>query len=194
MYVLDGFIARQHVSELQTVRSCLLTSSDDPSSGQVLFRSYKIQFSYHEIVDFSDCVLLDSTFSVSSDTTCISFVLLVDLFQNDYFLGNRLVVIVTRTYTILERNTETNYVSVENCMCDSKSTAMETPPESMPTEWTDEKHSMYLKSMEASFVNDLYDSMEFLGWCPEKKDILLSKTSNQTRPKPSSPSGQVSPH
>ncbi|MED6107107.1 hypothetical protein PIB30_010828 [Stylosanthes scabra] len=26
------------------------------------------------------------------------------------------------------------------------------------TEWTDEKHSMYLKSIEASFVNQLYDS------------------------------------
>ncbi|GKV04630.1 hypothetical protein SLEP1_g16770 [Rubroshorea leprosula] len=35
--------------------------------------------------------------------------------------------------------------------------------ESMSTEWTDEKHSLYLKSMEASFVNQLYGSMNLLG-------------------------------
>ncbi|MBA0580632.1 hypothetical protein Gorai_022841 [Gossypium raimondii] len=35
--------------------------------------------------------------------------------------------------------------------------------ESTSTEWTDEKHSLYLKSMEASFVNQLYDSWNFLG-------------------------------
>ncbi|KAK7311068.1 hypothetical protein RJT34_08960 [Clitoria ternatea] len=28
------------------------------------------------------------------------------------------------------------------------------------TEWTDEKHSMYIKSIEASFVNQLYDSKQ----------------------------------
>ncbi|KFK31771.1 hypothetical protein AALP_AA6G156600 [Arabis alpina] len=32
-----------------------------------------------------------------------------------------------------------------------------------PTEWTDEKHSMYLKSMEASFVDQLYNSLGALG-------------------------------
>ncbi|WP_224642587.1 hypothetical protein, partial [Vibrio vulnificus] len=34
----------------------------------------------------------------------------------------------------------------------------------MSTEWTDEKHSLYLKSMEASFVNDLYNSFNLLGY------------------------------
>ncbi|KAJ0252539.1 hypothetical protein HA466_0117240 [Hirschfeldia incana] len=29
----------------------------------------------------------------------------------------------------------------------------------MPKEWTDEKHSLYLKSMEASFVDQLYTSL-----------------------------------
>lgn len=29
----------------------------------------------------------------------------------------------------------------------------------MPTEWTDEKHSLYLKSMEASFVHQFYSSL-----------------------------------
>ncbi|KAG4214409.1 hypothetical protein ERO13_A01G120000v2 [Gossypium hirsutum] len=44
--------------------------------------------------------------------------------------------------------------------------------ESTSTEWTDEKRSLYLKSMEASFVNQLYDSWNFLGWS--------SKLSRQT--------------
>ncbi|KAK7383137.1 hypothetical protein VNO78_28808 [Psophocarpus tetragonolobus] len=30
----------------------------------------------------------------------------------------------------------------------------------MAAEWTDEKHSMYIKSIEASFVNQLYDSKQ----------------------------------
>lgn len=28
------------------------------------------------------------------------------------------------------------------------------------SDWTDEKHSLYLKSMEASFVNELYDNRQ----------------------------------
>ncbi|KAL4271622.1 hypothetical protein GQ457_13G008930 [Hibiscus cannabinus] len=35
---------------------------------------------------------------------------------------------------------------------------------STSTEWTDEKHNLYLKSMEASFVDQLYDSMDFPPW------------------------------
>ncbi|GMI96735.1 cold regulated gene 27 [Hibiscus trionum] len=51
--------------------------------------------------------------------------------------------------------------------------------ESISTEWTDEKHSLYLKSMEASFVNQLYDSMTSLGW--NSKDKLPgSKSSRKT--------------
>ncbi|KAG6747717.1 hypothetical protein POTOM_047607 [Populus tomentosa] len=34
---------------------------------------------------------------------------------------------------------------------------------SMASEWTDEKHNLYLKSMEASFVNQLHNSMDLLG-------------------------------
>ncbi|KAK9270725.1 hypothetical protein L1049_026308 [Liquidambar formosana] len=47
----------------------------------------------------------------------------------------------------------------------------------MPTEWTDEKHSLYLKSMEASFVNQLYNSMDLLG--------LRSQKESSSNPKPS---------
>jgi hypothetical protein len=32
--------------------------------------------------------------------------------------------------------------------------------ESLSSDWTDEKHSLYLKSMEASFVNQLYDNRQ----------------------------------
>ncbi|MBA0838516.1 hypothetical protein Goarm_004326, partial [Gossypium armourianum] len=52
--------------------------------------------------------------------------------------------------------------------------------ESTSTEWTDEKHSLYLKSMEASFVNQLYDSMSFLG-CNSKEKSPGSKSSRKTR-------------
>ncbi|KAA3476458.1 cold regulated protein 27 [Gossypium australe] len=51
--------------------------------------------------------------------------------------------------------------------------------ESTSTEWTDEKHSLYLKSMEASFVNQLYDSMSFLG-CNSKEKSPGSKSSRKT--------------
>ncbi|XP_022768767.1 uncharacterized protein LOC111312607 isoform X2 [Durio zibethinus] len=52
--------------------------------------------------------------------------------------------------------------------------------ESTSTEWTDEKHSLYLKSMEASFVNQLYDSMNFLGWNSRKKKLPGSTSSRHT--------------
>lgn len=44
--------------------------------------------------------------------------------------------------------------------------------DSTSTAWTDEKHSLYLNSMEASFVNQLYSrdylSKDFLGWYSSK--------------------------
>ncbi|RRT78781.1 hypothetical protein BHE74_00016649 [Ensete ventricosum] len=43
-------------------------------------------------------------------------------------------------------------------------------PESMLMEWTDEKHNLYLNSMEASFINQLYStdygSRNIFGWRP----------------------------
>lgn len=59
--------------------------------------------------------------------------------------------------------------------------------ESKSTEWTDEKHSLYLKSMEASFVNKLYDSSELLGFC-RLSDPTNSRKKHFTA---RSPSGQV---
>ncbi|KAE8679898.1 Cold regulated protein 27, putative isoform 4 [Hibiscus syriacus] len=54
-------------------------------------------------------------------------------------------------------------------------------------EWTDEKHNLYLKSMEASFVDQLYDSMDFLGYKSQKNKFPGSKLSRQTH---STSSGQ----
>ncbi|KAE8683625.1 Cold regulated protein 27, putative isoform 4 [Hibiscus syriacus] len=55
--------------------------------------------------------------------------------------------------------------------------------ESTSTEWTDEKHTLYLKSMEASFINQLYDSMSSLGWNSgwnSKEKLPGSKSSRKT--------------
>lgn len=52
----------------------------------------------------------------------------------------------------------------------------------MAAEWTDEKHSMYIKSIEASFVNQLYDS----------KQMRTSFPCKGTSCDPATTSGQVS--
>jgi len=52
----------------------------------------------------------------------------------------------------------------------------------MAAEWTDEKHSMYIKSIEASFVNQLYDS----------KQMKASFSCKGTSCDPATTSGQVS--
>lgn len=52
--------------------------------------------------------------------------------------------------------------------------------ESISTEWTNEKHSLYLKSMEASFVNQLYSgSVDLVGWRSQdnKHDLSHAKSS-----------------
>ncbi|KAK4337876.1 hypothetical protein RND71_042363 [Anisodus tanguticus] len=57
--------------------------------------------------------------------------------------------------------------------------------ESNNTQWTDEKHSLYLKYMETSFVNQLYGSLEL---CGRHKCSSEPKSSQQ---KHATPSGQV---
>lgn len=44
-----------------------------------------------------------------------------------------------------------------------ESSVMESPKRES-SEWTDEKHSLYLKSMEASFVDQLYNSLDMRSW------------------------------
>ncbi|KAJ6391171.1 hypothetical protein OIU77_025206 [Salix suchowensis] len=55
---------------------------------------------------------------------------------------------------------------------------------SMSSEWTDEKHSLYLKSMEASFVNQLYNSIDILGW-PSQKERSVPNFSGEANCSPS---------
>ncbi|KAH9625447.1 hypothetical protein KSS87_023314 [Heliosperma pusillum] len=52
--------------------------------------------------------------------------------------------------------------------------------ESTPLEWTDEKHSLYLKSMEASFVQQLYSSIESSGLQSRRKHLSHLRSRNQT--------------
>ncbi|KAJ6730086.1 COLD REGULATED PROTEIN 27 [Salix viminalis] len=56
--------------------------------------------------------------------------------------------------------------------------------ESMSSEWTNEKHSLYLKSMEASFVNQLYNSIDILGW-PSQKERSVPNFSGEANCSPS---------
>lgn len=58
------------------------------------------------------------------------------------------------------------------------------------TDWTDEKHSLYLKSMEASFVDQLYGSMGLLDQGAENQNPL-DQRSRHRHGSPYSPSGQV---
>ncbi|PKI69732.1 hypothetical protein CRG98_009888 [Punica granatum] len=65
--------------------------------------------------------------------------------------------------------------------------------EPMPMEWTDEKHNLYLKSMEASFMNQLHDSMNLLS--ERFKNYNLSNIdSSLLRSNTDSPSGQFKVH
>lgn len=57
------------------------------------------------------------------------------------------------------------------------------------TEWTDEKHSLYLDSLEASFVNDLYRSIHLGGSCLQ--DNFLGTYSSREFPDKNNNSGQV---
>lgn len=56
-------------------------------------------------------------------------------------------------------------------------------------EWTNEKHSIYLKSMEASFIDQLYNSKDLFSWCPPEDQGLDVKLCNQ-----GSPPGQSKAH
>ncbi|XP_009776055.1 cold-regulated protein 27 isoform X2 [Nicotiana tabacum] len=56
-------------------------------------------------------------------------------------------------------------------------------PRPKSIEWTDEKHSSYLKSMEASFVDQLYGSLDLVGW-HSQNDLSKSKSSRQKHANP----------
>ncbi|KAK6130885.1 hypothetical protein DH2020_035360 [Rehmannia glutinosa] len=60
-----------------------------------------------------------------------------------------------------------------------------------PTEWTDEKHSLYLKSMEATFVNQLNKSLNLFGRHVQKNCQSESKSSKHKQNNICAPSSQV---
>ncbi|KAK2995604.1 hypothetical protein RJ640_020240, partial [Escallonia rubra] len=62
--------------------------------------------------------------------------------------------------------------------------------EATHTEWTDAKHSLYLKSMEASFVNQLYNSADLLGRRSQEDGSSHPKFSRQMHAGTHVPSGQ----
>lgn len=49
----------------------------------------------------------------------------------------------------------------------------------MAPEWTDEKHGLFLKSMESTFVNQLYRSIEMFGLQSHKSSASRSKSLKQ---------------
>lgn len=64
-------------------------------------------------------------------------------------------------------------------------------PKKKSSEWTDEKHSLYLKSMEASFVDQLYNSLDMRSWQIQNEcssDTMSSRRHHASTP---CPSGQV---
>ncbi|KAI3460231.1 hypothetical protein Pfo_016894 [Paulownia fortunei] len=62
--------------------------------------------------------------------------------------------------------------------------------ESKPTEWTDEKHCLYLKSMEATFVNQLNKSLDLFGRHLQKNCPSGSKSSKHKQTSMCAPSSQ----
>ncbi|XP_059636948.1 cold-regulated protein 27-like [Cornus florida] len=62
--------------------------------------------------------------------------------------------------------------------------------ESNNTEWTNEKHRLYLKSMEATFVNQLYNNINLLGRYSQREHSSDYKLSRQMRGNTRASSGQ----
>ncbi|KAK9080204.1 hypothetical protein SSX86_001879 [Deinandra increscens subsp. villosa] len=63
-------------------------------------------------------------------------------------------------------------------------------PKRRSTEWTDEKHNLYLKSMEASFVDQLYNSLDMRKWQIENECSSDSMSSRNLQGNNICPSGQ----
>lgn len=63
--------------------------------------------------------------------------------------------------------------------------------ESEPTEWTDEKHSLFLKSMESTFVNQLYKSIDLFSLHTRNSGPSESRTSTYKKTGNRAVSGQV---
>lgn len=49
------------------------------------------------------------------------------------------------------------------------------------SDWTDEKHSLYIKTMEASFVEQLYGSINMINGCSPKQKLPGPEASRKTQ-------------
>lgn len=57
--------------------------------------------------------------------------------------------------------------------------------DTMSVQWTDEKHSLYITSMEASFVEQLYNSKDSFGWRARTKSRVQGQVKHlRSRPDP----------
>ncbi|KAI3825547.1 hypothetical protein L1987_07037 [Smallanthus sonchifolius] len=63
-------------------------------------------------------------------------------------------------------------------------------PKRESSEWTNEKHSLYLKSMEASFVNNLYNSLDMQCWQTQSECSSESMSSRKIHATTRCTSGQ----
>lgn len=63
-------------------------------------------------------------------------------------------------------------------------------PKRESSEWTDEKHSLYLKSMEASFVDQLYNSLDMRSWQTQNECLSDSVSSRKIQASTRYPSGE----
>ena len=53
--------------------------------------------------------------------------------------------------------------------------------DSVPSDWTDEKHHLFLESMETSFVSQMFDSVHSVGSCPRKENSSHTKLHGQSQ-------------
>ncbi|KAL6560273.1 hypothetical protein OROHE_006280 [Orobanche hederae] len=60
---------------------------------------------------------------------------------------------------------------------DQEETSTLVVTESKPSEWTNEKHCLFIKSMETTFVDQLYKSLDLSGWHSHKNSSTGSKSS-----------------
>ncbi|XP_015892912.3 cold-regulated protein 27 isoform X2 [Ziziphus jujuba] len=85
-------------------------------------------------------------------------------------------------------NSDASAISVDNSKDFSLHCATATMLQGQSTEWTDERHSLYLDSLEASFVNDLYRSIYLGGSCLQNN--FLGTYSSRAFPDKTNNSGQ----
>ncbi|KAK1407608.1 hypothetical protein QVD17_39228 [Tagetes erecta] len=77
-----------------------------------------------------------------------------------------------------------------NDQLEQEEISMMESPKGGSSEWTDEKHSLYIKSMEACFVDQLYNSLDMRNTQIENERSSDSLSSRKIHPSSHCPSGQ----